>query len=119
MGTRTETPPSGLAPAVTPSCGTSEAMLGLAGGAAGGAGAGAGAAGGAGGGGGGAGGVPLAGSARMAACWATKVVDDAGQPTPGPWRFCKVTRAASIRASWEAFESSDGNETAIEGLLTA
>jgi hypothetical protein len=67
MDTRTATPPSGLAPAVTPSCGTSEAMLGLAGGAAGGAGGAAGGEGGGGGGGGG-GGAPPAGSARMAAC---------------------------------------------------
>lgn len=35
----------------------------------------------------------------MAFCWATNVVEAAGQPTPGPLRFWSVTRAAWIRAS--------------------
>lgn len=49
----------------------------------------------------------------------TKVVDAAGHPTPGPWRFCSVTSAALIRANCDALESSTGNETATVGLLTA
>jgi hypothetical protein len=80
--------PSGLTPAVKPRLGASAAILALAGDAAGGdAGDVEDAAGGGGGGVDGGGGVPESGSARIACCWATKVVDEAGQPTPGPLRF--------------------------------
>jgi hypothetical protein len=48
-----------------------------------------------------------------------RVVDAAGQPTPGPFRFWIVTKAASIRAAFDAFELSVGNETDTEGLWTA
>jgi hypothetical protein len=55
----------------------------------------------------------------IACCWATKVVDAAGQPTPAPLRFCSVTMAAWMRVSAEALVLSVGNDTATEGLLTA
>ena len=61
----------------------------------------------------------FAGAAFTAACWARRVVDTAGQPWPGPWRFCSVIRAAVMRALFEALELSVGNVTAIGGLLTA
>ena len=63
--------------------------------------------------------VRFPGAALMAACWARRVVDTAGQPWPGPWRFCSVMREAMIRAFFEALELSVGNVTAIGGLLTA
>ena len=49
---------------------------------------------------------------------ATKVVDVAGQPMPGPFKFCSVTMAASMRVSCEVLELSVGKETATEGLFT-
>lgn len=44
---------------------------------------------------------------------------DAGHPTPGPFRFWRVTRDATRRAACDAFELSVGNETETLGLLTA
>jgi hypothetical protein len=55
----------------------------------------------------------------IAFCWARNVVEAAGQPTPGPLRFWRVTSAACIRVSWDSLEPSVGKETATEGLLTA
>jgi len=46
-------------------------------------------------------------------------VDAAGQPTPGPFKFWRVTIAAWIRATWDACEESVGKESAMLGLLTA
>jgi len=37
-------------------------------------------------------------SALIAFCCAEKVVEEMGQPTPGPSRFCSVTAAAFKRA---------------------
>lgn len=37
-------------------------------------------------------------SALIAFCWAEKVVEEMGHPTPGPSRFCRVTAAAFKRA---------------------
>jgi hypothetical protein len=54
----------------------------------------------------------------MAFCWARNVVEAAGHPTPGPRRFCKVTIAVCIRASFEALELSVGKETDMPGLFT-
>ena len=81
-----ETPNSGTRLGSTPPAGAA----GAGGGGGGGAGAGAGAAGA-----GGGGAVP----SWIAFCTATKVVDAAGQPTPGPRKFWRVTRAALIRAN--------------------
>ena len=53
----------------------------------------------------------------MALSWARNVVDTAGQPTPGPFKFWRVTRAAWIRACWEAFELSVGKEMGTLGLF--
>lgn len=47
------------------------------------------------------------------------VVDAAGQPLPGPLRFCSVTSDATMRAAWDCFELSVGNETGTLGLLIA
>lgn len=47
-------------------------------------------------------------SAAIAFCCATNVVEEAGQPTPVPLRFCRVTSAALMRASWDAVELSEG-----------
>lgn len=55
----------------------------------------------------------------IAFCCARNVVEAAGQPTPGPLRFWRVTIAACRRVSWEFLELSVGKETATEGLLTA
>ena len=49
----------------------------------------------------------------------TRVVDDAGQPTPDPNKFCSATVAAWLRASWDAVELSVGNVTVTPVLLTA
>jgi hypothetical protein len=38
-------------------------------------------------------GDPVSGPAAMACCWERKVVEAAGQPTPGPLRFWRVTIA--------------------------
>lgn len=54
----------------------------------------------------------------MACCWATKVVDAAEQPLPGPLRFCNVTMAAWIRVIAEAVELSAGKEIGTERLFT-
>lgn len=55
--------------------------------------------------------------ALTAACWAEKVVAATGQPTPGPLMFCRVTAAALIRASWDAWELSVGKDSFTVGLL--
>jgi hypothetical protein len=47
------------------------------------------------------------------------VVDAAGQPLPGPLRFCRVIREVTMRAAFDWFELSVGNETRTLGLLTA
>jgi hypothetical protein len=49
---------------------------------------------------------------------ATKVVEAAGQPMPGPFKLCSVTMAVSMRVSCEVLELSIGKETATEGLFT-
>ena len=48
-----------------------------------------------------------------------RVVDDAGQPCPGPCKFWRVTSAAWIRLAFEGLSDPEGNDTAIEGLLIA
>lgn len=55
----------------------------------------------------------------IACLCALNVVDAAGQPTPGPLKFCKVTAAAFRRASCDAFELSVGNDMVMVGFLTA
>lgn len=52
----------------------------------------------------------------IAFCWALNVVEEAGHPWPGPWRFWRVTMQVSMRASWEAFELSVGKDTLTVGL---
>lgn len=56
--------------------------------------------------------------ACIACCCAEKVVETIGQPTPGPFRFCKVTAAALRRASCEAVELEVGKERPTVGLVT-
>ena len=55
--------------------------------------------------------------ASIALACAEKVVETMGQPTPGPLRFCKVTAAALILASFEALLSSVGKEIPTVGLF--
>lgn len=55
----------------------------------------------------------------IAACCAKKVVDTAGQPLPGPSKFCRVIRAAWSLARLSLGVSPVGNPTATEGLLVA
>ena len=55
----------------------------------------------------------------MAKYLTESVVDAAGHPTPGPWRFCNVIMLATIRAALEVFELSVGNEKGTAVLLTA
>lgn len=57
-------------------------------------------------------------SSEIDFCKAIQVVEEAGQPCPVPFKFCNVTRHASMRASWEAVELSWGNVTATLGLWT-
>jgi hypothetical protein len=103
--------PVGLTPGLTPNWGTRLGSTPPAGaGAAGGGGGGAGAAG------GGAGGAaPL----WRALIWAKNVVDEAGQPTPGPLRFWRVVTDVWRRVIWDATELSVGNGAATPGLLTS
>jgi hypothetical protein len=54
----------------------------------------------------------------IACLCATKVVDAAGHPTPGPLRFCRVTIAVLMRCNWSSPELPVGNVTGMEGLLT-
>jgi hypothetical protein len=49
----------------------------------------------------------------------SNVVEAAGQPTPGPFKFCNVTSEAWILAALDAFELSVGNDTGTLGLLIA
>jgi hypothetical protein len=53
----------------------------------------------------------------IAAACAWNVVEATGQPCPDPLRFCSVTVAALMRASWDAVESSSGKEIQTDGLL--
>jgi len=53
----------------------------------------------------------------IAAAWAWNVVEAIGQPRPVPLMFCSVAVAASMRASWDAVESSSGKEIETDGLL--
>lgn len=57
-------------------------------------------------------------SSKIASCCAANVVEEIGQPTPGPCKFCKVTAAVFKRASCEACESSVGNETNTVGFVS-
>ena len=59
-----------------------------------------------------------AGACKAFSC-AKSVVDATGQPSPGPFRFWRVTIAAWIRAACEAVLLSAGKDTFIEGLCTA
>jgi hypothetical protein len=53
------------------------------------------------------------------ACCATKVVEAAGQPFPGPFKFWSVTREAWMWATLDALSCPVGKVTGIEGLFTA
>ena len=53
----------------------------------------------------------------VASC-AWKVVEATGQPCPDPLRFCSVSVAALMRASWDAVELSSGKEIGTDGVLT-
>ena len=55
--------------------------------------------------------------ALIAAACAWNVVETTGQPFPGPLRFCSVSVAALMRASWDAVELSSGKEIETDGLL--
>ena len=63
--------------------------------------------------------VCFPGAALMVACWARRVIDMAGQPWPGPWRFCSVIREVMMCMFFEALELSIRNMMAIGGLLMA
>lgn len=52
-----------------------------------------------------------------ASACAWNVVEATGQPFPDPLRFCSVTVAALMRASWDAVELSSGKEMGTDGLL--
>jgi hypothetical protein len=56
---------------------------------------------------------------NSAACCAESIVETAGQPLPGPKRFCSVTSAVSTRASCDCTELSRGKDTFTDGLFTA
>lgn len=56
-------------------------------------------------------------SAPIAFPCAEKVVEEIGQPTPGPSRFCRVTAAAFKRASWDAVLLSVGKESFTVGFV--
>jgi hypothetical protein len=53
-----------------------------------------------------------------ALCWARRVVDAAGQPFPGPFKFWRVTREAWILAILLALLLSVGKLSPTLGLLT-
>jgi hypothetical protein len=53
----------------------------------------------------------------IAAACAWNVVEATGQPCPDPLRFCSVTVAALMRASWDGVELSSGKEIGTDGLL--
>jgi hypothetical protein len=53
----------------------------------------------------------------IAAACAWNVVEATGQPFPDPLRFCSVTVAALMRASWDPTEPSSGKEIGTDGLL--
>ena len=57
--------------------------------------------------------------ACKAFCCAKSVVDATGQPSPGPFRFWRVSIAAWTRAAFEAVLLSAGKDTFSEGLCTA
>lgn len=46
-------------------------------------------------------------------------MEAAGQPTPGPFKFCKVTIEASIRAAASALVLPVGNDKETLGLFVA
>lgn len=105
--------PVGLVPATIPNWGTRLGSTPPA------AGAGAGA-GGAGAGGGGAGAAAGGGLPAISeASCALKVVAAAGQPTPGPCRFCRVEIEVCMRVMADCWELSVGKGAGTPALLTS
>ena len=55
----------------------------------------------------------------IAFCCKERVVETAGHPFPGPFKFWRVMVAAVILADLSALESPVGKDTETVGLLTA